>query len=231
MVERRPTRISNAFRLGHFRSVEIQASQAGYLAAGCTPASGTAPAPVSPDDFRSRVVNLNLENNKVYELAIFGAERHPIESNYQLTLDGFSTKLSDCVPRCGDGIVSGGEECDCGDGKVSVPSGCPGPNNDTLYAGCTTKCKWGPFCGDSIVNGPYEQCDLGKANGHNLGYAGCTFGCMTPHFCGDGFVDRGEQCDLGALNGVPLDTNLQPSEAPSAKIYCSMDCTINIAVL
>jgi hypothetical protein len=137
---------------------------------------------------------------KVYEIAIFGADRHPPESNYQLTLNGYTTKKSDCLPRCGDGVVSGGEECDCGTDPKNLPSGCLGVNNDTLYGGCTTTCTWGPFCGDGITNGP-EQCDEGKKNGDS----GCTVGCTAPHYCGDGIVDtnQGEQCDLGSNNGQP----------------------------
>ena len=77
----------------------ITTSQAGYTAAGCSPAG--APAPVSPDDFRVRSANLNMNSGSVYELAIFGADRHPPESNYQLTLTGFTTKRSICQPRSG----------------------------------------------------------------------------------------------------------------------------------
>jgi hypothetical protein len=54
---------------------------------------------------------------------------------------------------------------------------------------------------------------------------------MTPHYCGDGNIDQGEQCDMGALNGVALDAQMQPSGAPNAKIYCSNVCTINLGVL
>ncbi|HJX66755.1 MAG TPA: hypothetical protein VJ860_22710, partial [Polyangia bacterium] len=75
----------------------ITTTQAGYIAAGCSPAG--APAPVSPDDYRSRTANLNLENGKVYEMAIFGADRHPPASNYQLTLSGSTTKRSVCQPN------------------------------------------------------------------------------------------------------------------------------------
>jgi cysteine-rich repeat protein len=173
----------------------------------CSPTNGTPPAAVTPDDFRVRTVPLGLNTGKVYEIAIFGADRHPPESNYQLTLNGYSTKRSDCQPRCGDGVVSAGEECDCGDGSGTLPDACKdvGANNDSTYGGCTTQCKFGPFCGDGITqstNGGKEECDLGKQNGDtSLGPKGCTLGCLKPHYCGDGIVDPGEQCDLGANNG------------------------------
>ena len=172
----------------------------------CAPKNGTPPAAATPDDFRSRKVALNLESGKAYEIAIFGADRHPPESNYQLTLQGFTTQKSECGPRCGDGIVSGGEECDDGDDTSKTPH-----NDDSAYGGCTTQCKFGPFCGDGIPNGP-EECDNGKDNGATYGKDGCTLGCTKPHFCGDGIVDAtlGEECDLGANNGVdgePCDKN------------------------
>ena len=38
------------------------------------------------------------------------------------------------------------------------------PANAT-YGGCLTDCQLGPYCGDNIVQRPYEECDLGASNG------------------------------------------------------------------
>jgi cysteine-rich repeat protein len=118
--------------------------------------------------------------------------------------------------RCGDGLLSGAEECDLGD-----------LNDDSAYGGCTTACAYGSFCGDSVVNEP-EGCDLGKRNGALYGEGGCTLGCTKTHYCGDGIVDANlaEECDLGDLNDVRLDDNLRPSDAPNARVLCTPDCKL-----
>lgn len=126
-----------------------------------------------------------LTAGNTYEIAVFQAERGPVESNYQLTLFGFSTTKTQCKPTCGNGIKTMGEECDDGD-----------KNSDDAYNGCTTDCKYGPFCGDGEQNGD-EACDHGRENGATYGKEGCTGDCQTPHYCGDGFIDglNGEECD------------------------------------
>jgi cysteine-rich repeat protein len=100
------------------------------------------------------------------------------------------------VPRCGDGIVSGDEDCDDGGGDGGAPSG-----GSVYGVTCTAQCRFAAFCGDGVVNGP-EKCDLGSANGA-IGGPACTFACTAAPYCGDGILDPGEQCDLGASNGTP----------------------------
>jgi fibro-slime domain-containing protein len=163
-------------------------------------AIASSPAPVA----------LNLVVGKTYEIAIFHADRHPRESNYQLTLSGYSTTRSVCTPRCGDAVATAGEECDVGD-----------QNNDTEYGGCTTACKFGPFCGDSAVTAEKEECDQGKNNTSSVygtGPGGCTLGCKNQHYCGDGIVDGAfqEECDAGAAN------------SDNGQAQCTSKCKLNI---
>jgi cysteine-rich repeat protein len=138
------------------------------------------------------VANLGLEVGRTYELVVFHADRHPRESNYQLTLNGLSTTRSECLPSCGDGVITAGEECD--DGPQNV---------DGVYGGCSSQCRLGPFCGDGVPNG-MEECDDGPMNDGPYGDEGdCTTACRGAHFCGDGNVDLsyGEECDAGNANG------------------------------
>lgn len=141
-------------------------------------------------------VPMSLVPGNTYEIAVFHADRHPRESNYQLTLQGFSTTQSECVPFCGDGVATVGEECD--DGPA---------NADGVYGGCTTDCKFGPFCGDGIVDEGEETCDAGRDNKAQYGQVGgCTSACTLAHYCGDGLIDGafGEECDQAEGNGGGL---------------------------
>ncbi len=102
--------------------------------------------------------NLGLADGKVYEVAVFQAERQTTGSSYRLTLSGFNAAPSDCLPTCGDGLVGIGEECDDG-----VNSG--------GYGKCGPGCKLTDFCGDGIVQAG-EDCDDGVNDGHP-----CPSGC------------------------------------------------------
>ena len=132
--------------------------------------------------------SLGLESGKIYEIALFHAERRTADSNFNLTLGGFVRARSDCHSVCGDGIRSGTESCD--DGK-----------NDGSYGSCTPDCRAAAFCGDGKVEKGREACD----DGVNLSTYGadrkpaCAPGCKLSAYCGDGRVDgfAGEECDGG----------------------------------
>ncbi|MBY0278217.1 DUF4215 domain-containing protein [Candidatus Binatia bacterium] len=89
---------------------------------------------------------------------------------------------ADCgrVPRCGDGIVDPGEQCD--DGNAD--------DCDT----CTTACRDVTGCGDGALCGD-EACDDGNVDACD----GCSATCTTEtgEVCGDGVVNAscGEECD------------------------------------
>ncbi len=104
--------------------------------------------------------DFGLIDGRVYEIAVFQAERQTTSSSYRLTLTGFSAAPSDCRPTCGDGIVGLGEECDDG-------------VNEGGYGKCGPDCKLNDYCGDGIVQ-ENEDCDDGVNNGNP-----CPSGCRT----------------------------------------------------
>jgi cysteine-rich repeat protein len=149
---------------------------------------------------------LGLLQGKVYEIALFHAERHTTESNFRLALTGFVDVKSKCTPVCGDGTQTPGEACDDGD-----------DNDDTAYGGCTKLCKRGPRCGDGKLQEAEEACDDGNnRTPYSADGKGCAPGCKLPTFCGDALVDSlfGEECDDGkndgAYGGCEADCTLAP---------------------
>ncbi len=104
--------------------------------------------------------DLGLEDGKVYEIAVFQAERQTNGSSYRLTLSGFVMSRSECRPDCGDGIIGIGEECDDG-------------INDGGYGECGKDCKLGAYCGDGILQEEYEHCD----DGNTLNGDDCPSSC------------------------------------------------------
>jgi fibro-slime domain-containing protein len=132
-----------------------------------------------------------LTNGSVYQIGIFHAERQDEGSTFKLTLSGFGLEASQCVPKCGDGVVTVTEECDAG-----------AANSDGDCGACRTNCTFGPRCGDGVTQSDCaEECDDGVNIG---GYNQCGAGCHLAERCGDGVTQDafGEQCDDGAMNGV-----------------------------
>jgi len=138
----------------------------------------------------------------IYEIAVFQAERHTTRSQYQLTLAGFlNTGTATCESICGDGVISGVEQCD--DGNPTSGDGCsalcqvePGYNCTGVPSLCAR-----PPCGNGQVEFP-ESCDDG---GQTPG-DGCDEFCRLER-CGDGSLDPGETCDDGNINPTDACTN------------------------
>ncbi|MBC8073693.1 MAG: DUF4215 domain-containing protein [Deltaproteobacteria bacterium] len=132
-----------------------------------------------------------LDVGKVYELAVFHAERHTTQSNFRLTLSGFVTQTSECDWVCGDGIVTPFEVCDDGT-----------ENNTGGFGMCNADCLGiGPYCGDGILDPEHEECDLAELNVGS--YDGCNADCTLGPYCGNGVRDgEDEECDAGDSNGV-----------------------------
>ncbi|MEO8211934.1 MAG: DUF4215 domain-containing protein [Myxococcales bacterium] len=161
-------------------------------------------------DVDLNAVALGLTVGGLYEIALFHAERHTVDSNFKLTLTGFAPQTSHCGSVCGDGVVVAPERCDLGEDK-----------NTGGYNGCTATCENGPSCGDATVQTSDEQCDDGVnlTLYGNRGTPGCAPGCVLSGFCGDGKVDGlfGEKCDLGKAMNVGAYNGCLPTCLPGPR--------------
>jgi cysteine-rich repeat protein len=120
---------------------------------------------------------------------------------------------TDANAVCGDGVVSGGEECDNGPGNATG-SGCE-PD-------CRTSCHADADCDDGEPCNGSEQCQAvatgrscaggtAPAEGSACGQSGyCKGSVCTQPMCGDGVVEPGEGCE------------------PPGTASCSADCKVMV---
>ena len=126
------------------------------------------------NQFVSDPTSLGLITGRVYEVAVFQAERHTTASQYRLTLQNFLGASSECEATCGDGVATRFEVCDEG-----------AANNTGAYGRCNPDCLgFGPRCGDGVVQAAFEECDDGENNTVFSTPAtppeACAPGCTTP---------------------------------------------------
>src|SRR5690606_39073013 len=100
----------------------------------------------------SSVAEFGMHSGGVYEIKVFHAERKREGSSFQLTLSGFNTSPSECVPDCGDGVIAAGGERDDG---VEL--------NVCGYNRCNPDCTLSGYCGDGIKQDE-EDCDDADPN-------------------------------------------------------------------
>lgn len=153
-------------------------------------------------------------------------------NNGQTTCPYGVTSCKVCSTQC---IESDGLTSYCGNSKTDSVNGevCDqGSNNGkykTLAPGyCNADCKGqgaGGYCGDSIKQASYEECDKGTSNGNiycDYGLASCT-ACTSlckntigvARYCGDGVKQDEEVCDDGSNNGA---------YRVAAPGYCNIGC-------
>ncbi len=148
---------------------------------------------------------------------------------------------------CGDGIVSGTEQCD--DGNTTSGDGCSSTCQVEPGWTCPTPgaaCKKIEFCGDGVVDLDIgEQCD----DGNTVSGDGCSALCrLEPNYvcptpgkpcvstvkCGDGKVQGSETCDDGnAVSGDGCSSTCHVEvgwTCPAAGVPCVPICGDGIVV-
>lgn len=135
-----------------------------------------------------------------------------------------SCDQSGLSPRCGNGVLDNGEDCDGGEFAGLYPSRCAelgfnGGGSAACRPDCTIDygpCREAGVCGDGVFTPGFEQCDgqdFGDTTCLSLGFAGgdlrCTAACRTDtaacERCGDGVLQPGH----GELVEVDTETCAQ----------------------
>ena len=157
----------------------------------------------------------------------------------------FNTLSCTVSPKCGNARIDTGEQCDSWrlGGKSCTSLG---------YTGGTLKCKstcgydvsgcTGPepsVCGNGSIE-PGEECESGTLNGQtcgSLGFVGGSLGCyncqfntsactnIVPNVCGNKVLEKGEQCEVGTLNGYSCST----LGFSGGSLGCTSTCQFNLS--
>lgn len=132
------------------------------------------------------------------------------------TTTGYIATTTLTTSICGNGLVEPGEQCDA-PGETGAYS--------TSIAGrqCTPQCKWGPYCGDGILQTRFgEQCDDGNNQNGDFCSATCK---IEPAGSGGGGGSGGGSAPSGGSNVSLGDTqvSIDGVTIPSATVNILMD--------
>ncbi|MBQ9817858.1 MAG: hypothetical protein IJM59_10415, partial [Proteobacteria bacterium] len=134
------------------------------------------------------------------------------------------------VPKCGNGILNDGEDCD-GNVFLSDKNQCVMWSN--AYSSGNVACD--PDCTinfDQCVAISAEICD-NKVDDDGNGLVDCSdpacFGkaACVKATCGNGIVDTGEDCDRSAFRDNKVQCSSWRSIFKSGMVTCNDNCTIN----
>ncbi len=145
----------------------------------------------------------------------------------------------DCYPKCGDGVLDMGEECD----DENATMECSLLNEEYVpayFAACNIRtCRWNTKtcvlrCGNGVVDDG-EFCDEGLS--YTCGdvpdkeyipetVMKCKNDCSgydesVCHYCGNGKIDAGEVCELGDTKAC---NEISPEYDPAYSAPCSSQC-------
>ncbi len=161
-----------------------------------------------------------------------------VSTHGQVIYDRFEPRCASASVSCLNALSICTELVDCGDGDVTGAEECDDGNNED-GDGCSSICV-NEVCGDSIVQqGLDEQCDDGNTEDND----GCSSTCVR-EVCGDGVTQGalGETCDDGNLEAndgcspecrleVCGDGIVQGSEECDSRNEdtqeCNADCTLS----
>jgi hypothetical protein len=156
----------------------------------------------------------------------------------------FDTSSCSPPPRCGDGNIDPGEQCDGSNLGGQSCASVVGPGS-TGNLGCTQSCQFDtsscsplPRCGDGNID-PGEECDGTNLDGETCQFFGFSFGtlscdncrfttldcrnkCIADADCDDGvFCDGRKSCDVTTGNCVAVDSC--PAFIVGCLVYGSCD--------
>jgi fibro-slime domain-containing protein len=147
---------------------------------------------------------LGLVNGRLYEVAVFQAERQTTCSSYQMTLSGFNAAPSECAP-CTDGIMAGGGGCASAAG--------------TGTGGATGSMTGVPSGGASTTGGKGGVGGNGGAGGSS--YIGAS-GITTSPFAGNGGAGGTTDTSdggIGATGGAGASSDVTPPPVDSLAVW------------